>query len=68
VNSLWVASDPIRRMVSVMLSRDHALMGGLGFLIVAPIVLHDPTWQILGVGTVTSAAFALLPARSQTSD
>jgi membrane-bound metal-dependent hydrolase YbcI (DUF457 family) len=61
VNSLWVASDPIRRMVSVMLGRDHALMGGLGFLIVAPIVLHDPTWQILGVGTVTSAAFALLP-------
>jgi membrane-bound metal-dependent hydrolase YbcI (DUF457 family) len=48
-------------MVSVMLGRDHALMGGLGFLIVAPVVLHDPTWQVLGVGTVASAAFALLP-------
>jgi membrane-bound metal-dependent hydrolase YbcI (DUF457 family) len=48
-------------MVSVMLGRDHALMGGLGFLTIAPIVLHDPTWQVLGVGTVTSAAFALLP-------
>jgi membrane-bound metal-dependent hydrolase YbcI (DUF457 family) len=48
-------------MVSVMLGRDHALMGGLGYLVIAPVVLHDPTWQALGVGAVTSAAFALLP-------
>ena len=32
-----------------------------GFLLLAPVVLHDPTWQELGVGCVTSAAFALLP-------
>ena len=44
-----------------MLGRDHALLGGVGFLVVAPLVLHDPTWQELGVGCVTSAAFALLP-------
>jgi len=44
-----------------MLGRDHALVGGVGFLAVAPLVLHDPTWQILGIGCVTSAAFALLP-------
>ncbi len=48
-------------MVSVMLGRDHALLGGVGFLLLAPVVLHDPTWQELGVGCVTSAAFALLP-------
>lgn len=44
-----------------MLGRDHALLGGLGYLVVAPLILHDPTWQELGVGCVTSAAFALLP-------
>lgn len=44
-----------------MLGRDHALLGGVGFLLLAPVVLHDPTWQELGVGCVTSAAFALLP-------
>lgn len=44
-----------------MLGRDHALLGGVGFLVIAPLVLHDPTWQELGVGCVTSAAFALLP-------
>jgi hypothetical protein len=44
-----------------MLGRDHALLGGVGFLVVAPLVLHSPTWQELGVGCVTSAAFALLP-------
>lgn len=48
-------------MVIHMLGRDHALLGGLGFLVVAPLVLHKPTWQELGVGCVTSAAFALLP-------
>jgi len=50
-----------RRMVSYMLGRDHALLGGLGYLVVAPLILHGPTWQELGVGCVTSAAFALLP-------
>lgn len=44
-----------------MLGRDHALLGGIGFLLLAPVVLHDPTWQELGVGCVTSGAFALLP-------
>jgi membrane-bound metal-dependent hydrolase YbcI (DUF457 family) len=44
-----------------MLGRDHALLGGVGFLVVAPLLLRDPTWQELGVGCVTSAAFALLP-------
>lgn len=48
-------------MVFFMLGRDHALLGGLGFLVVAPTLLHDPSWQELGVGCVTSAAFALLP-------
>jgi membrane-bound metal-dependent hydrolase YbcI (DUF457 family) len=48
-------------MVSFMLGRDHALLGGLGFLVVAPMILHNPSWQELGVGCVTSAAFALLP-------
>ena len=48
-------------MVSYMLGRDHALLGGLGYLAVAPLILHGPTWQELGVGCVTSAAFALLP-------
>jgi membrane-bound metal-dependent hydrolase YbcI (DUF457 family) len=50
-----------RRMVFRMLGRDHALLGGLGFLVVAPMILHNPSWQELGVGCVTSAAFALLP-------
>ena len=44
-----------------MLGRDHALLGGLGYLVVAPLILHDPTWPNLGVGCVSSAAFALLP-------
>ncbi|EQD69501.1 membrane-bound metal-dependent hydrolase, partial [mine drainage metagenome] len=44
-----------------MLGRDHALLGGLGYLAVAPMILHSPTWPNLGVGCVTSAAFALLP-------
>ena len=44
-----------------MLGRDHALLGGLGYLTVAPMILHSPTWPNLGVGCVTSAAFALLP-------
>jgi len=44
-----------------MLGRDHALLGALGYLVVAPMVLHDPSWQALGVGSVTSGAFALLP-------
>jgi membrane-bound metal-dependent hydrolase YbcI (DUF457 family) len=48
-------------MVFYMLGRDHALLGGLGYLAVAPLILHGPTWQELGVGCVTSAAFALLP-------
>jgi membrane-bound metal-dependent hydrolase YbcI (DUF457 family) len=48
-------------MVFRMLGRDHALLGGLGYLAVAPLILHGPTWQELGVGCVTSAAFALLP-------
>jgi membrane-bound metal-dependent hydrolase YbcI (DUF457 family) len=48
-------------MVFRMLGRDHALLGGLGYLAVAPLILHSPTRQELGVGCVTSAAFALLP-------
>ncbi len=44
-----------------MLGRDHALLGGLGYLALAPTILRGPTWQELGVGCVTSAAFALLP-------
>jgi len=45
-----------------MLGRDHALVGGVGYLAVAPVLLgHEATWQVLGVGCVTSAAFALLP-------
>ena len=48
-------------MVFCMLGRDHALLGGLGFLVVAPVILHSPAWPELGVGCVTSAAFALLP-------
>jgi membrane-bound metal-dependent hydrolase YbcI (DUF457 family) len=45
-----------------MLGRDHALVGGVGYLAVAPLLLdHTATWQVLGVGCVTSAAFALLP-------
>jgi len=44
-----------------MLGRDHALLGGVAYLAVAPAIFHDPTWPVLGVGCVTSAAFALLP-------
>jgi len=45
-----------------MLGRDHALVGGVGYLAIAPVILgHGATWQTLGVGCVTSAAFALLP-------
>lgn len=48
-------------MVYAMLGRDHALVGGVGYLVVAPMLISHPTWQILGIGCVTSAAFALLP-------
>jgi membrane-bound metal-dependent hydrolase YbcI (DUF457 family) len=44
-----------------VLGRDHALLGAVGYLVAAPMILHDPSWQVLGVGAVTSAAFALLP-------
>lgn len=44
-----------------MLGRDHALLGALGYTAVAPLVLNDPSWGVLGTGAVVSAAFALLP-------
>ncbi len=53
--------NPIYQPSLIMLGRDHALLGALGYLVVAPMVLHDPSWQALGVGSVTSGAFALLP-------
>lgn len=49
-----------------MLGRDHALLGAIGFIALAP-VLHDTIHALpsapvsLGVGTVVSGAFALLP-------
>ena len=49
-----------------MLGRDHALVGAVGFLALAPVLHHSlpdlPTAPIpLGIGGVVSAAFALLP-------
>ncbi len=44
-----------------MLGRDHALLGAVGFLAIGPTIVHDMTWETIGIGTVTSAAFALLP-------
>jgi hypothetical protein len=44
-----------------MLGRDHALLGAVGYLAVAPLVLNNPSWETLGIGCVTSAAFALVP-------
>jgi membrane-bound metal-dependent hydrolase YbcI (DUF457 family) len=44
-----------------MLGRDHALLGAVGFLAIAPALVPGMTWEEIGVGTVTSAAFALLP-------
>ena len=49
-----------------MLGRDHALVGAVGFLALAP-VLHGELHQLpvtpipLGIGGVVSSAFALLP-------
>ncbi|MHB8318136.1 MAG: metal-dependent hydrolase [Acidimicrobiales bacterium] len=44
-----------------MLGRDHALLGGVGYLVAAPLVFSHLTPEELGVGCLTSAAFALLP-------
>lgn len=48
-------------MVLVMLGRDHALLGGVGYLAIAPMVFPHLSPEELGVGCLTSAAFALLP-------
>lgn len=48
-------------MVSVMLGRDHALLGAVGYLVVAPLAFPHLSPDELGVGCLTSAAFALLP-------
>ncbi|MDA8359045.1 MAG: metal-dependent hydrolase [Actinomycetota bacterium] len=44
-----------------MLGRDHALLGGVGYLAVAPMLVRHLSPETLGIGAVTSAAFALVP-------
>ncbi len=48
-------------MVLSVLGRDHALLGGVGYLVVAPLLLGHLSPETLGIGAVTSAAFALVP-------